>query len=209
MAFAVMGQGRRLPCCLIPYGGACAALPLRTRVVDVDMVHPPKDPWVLSPSLRPSEACTVLTDLCGRSRPVGPSLSSGDAYVGRVCHCHCSGLHCSRQPVRLVWVNGSLGCGTIAASTQDLILHTPPSFTCIYKAYLWTLEGFHPFMRNCFRFCGTLESCEILTRVCACGGNPPPAVVQGTPCHAWVASSPPRWLALRRGVKWYPRLHGL
>ena len=30
----------------------------------------------------------------------------------------------SRHPVRLVWVNGSFGCRTIAARTRDLILDT-------------------------------------------------------------------------------------
>ena len=44
--------------------------------MDVDMVRPWKEPWGLSPSLRPWEAWTVLTDLCGRSRPVGPPLLS-------------------------------------------------------------------------------------------------------------------------------------
>ena len=46
------------------------------------------------------------------------------AYVGRVCHCHCGGDRSSRHPVRLVWVNGSFGCRTIAARTRDLILDT-------------------------------------------------------------------------------------
>ena len=140
----------------------------------MDMVHPWKDPWVLSPSLRPWEACAVLTDLCGLSRPVGPSRLSGDGYVGRVCHCHCGGDRRSRHPVRLVWGNRSLGCRTMAATTGNFIPHTLPSFTCIYKYYLWILEDFHPFVENFYRFCRTLESCEILTRVCACGGNSPP-----------------------------------
>ena len=47
-----------------------------------------------------------------------------DACVGRVCHCHCGSDRRSRQAVRLVWVNGSFGCRTIAARTRDLILDT-------------------------------------------------------------------------------------
>ena len=35
--------------------------------MDMDMVHPWKEPWGLSPSLRPWGAWAVLTDLCGRS----------------------------------------------------------------------------------------------------------------------------------------------
>ena len=50
----------------------------------MDMVRPWKDPWGLSPSLRPWEARTVLRDICGRSRPVGLPRSSRDAYVGCV-----------------------------------------------------------------------------------------------------------------------------
>ena len=78
--------------------------------MDMDMVRPWKDPWGLSPSLRPWEAWAVLTDLCGCCRAVGPARSSPDAYVGHVCHCHCGGDHPSRQLVRLVWVNGSFAC---------------------------------------------------------------------------------------------------
>ena len=52
--------------------------------MDMDMVRPWKDPWGLSLSLQPWEAWTVLTDLCGRSRPVGPPRSLCDAYVGSV-----------------------------------------------------------------------------------------------------------------------------
>ena len=36
-------------------------------VVNMDMVRPWKDPWGLSPGLRPWEAWAVLTDLCGGS----------------------------------------------------------------------------------------------------------------------------------------------
>ena len=53
------------------------------------MVRPWKDPWGLSPSLRPLETLAVLMDCYGHSQPVGPPRSSCDAYVGRVCHCHC------------------------------------------------------------------------------------------------------------------------
>ena len=107
MAFVVMGRGRRQPCCPIPYGGARAALPLRTRVVDMDMVRPWKDPSGLSPSLRPWKAWTVATDLCGGSRPVGPPQLSCDIYLGRVCHCHCGCDPRSWHTAFLICVNRS------------------------------------------------------------------------------------------------------
>ena len=106
------------------------------------MVRPRKDPWGLSPSLRPWEAWGSLMDLCGRFWPVGPPWSSCDAYVGRVCHCHCGSDRRSRHPVRLVWVNGSFGCQTIAARTQDLILDTILAVTNSYSTVpvlLWDL----------------------------------------------------------------------
>ena len=97
------------------------------------MVRPRKDPWGLLPRLRPWEALGSLMDLCGRFRPVGPPRSSCDAYVGRVCHCHCGGDRRSRHPVRLVWVNGSFGCRTIAARTRDLIVDTIHAVTSNYS----------------------------------------------------------------------------
>ena len=103
--------------------------------MDMDMVRPWKDPWGLPLGLRPWEAWVVLTDLCGCSQPVGPARLSRDAYVGRVCHCFSGGDRRSRNPVRLVWVNGSCGCRTIAARTRDLILHTLPTFTSIYRSH--------------------------------------------------------------------------
>ena len=106
---------------------------LDSRRMDMDMVRPRKDPWGLSPVGGPWEAWGSLMDLCGRSRPVGPPRSSCVAYVGRVCHCHCGGDRSSRHPVRLVWVNGSFGCRTIAARTRDLILDTVPLITNIYS----------------------------------------------------------------------------
>ena len=126
----------------IPYGGARSALALWTRVVDMDMVRPRKDPWGLSPRLRPWEAWGSLMSLCGRFRPVGPPRSSCDAYVGRVCHCHCGSDRRSRHPVRLVWVNGSFGCRTIAARTRGLILDTILPVTNSYSTVpvlLWDL----------------------------------------------------------------------
>ena len=48
------------------------------------MVRPRKDPWGLSPRLRPWEVWGSLMDLCGRFRPVGPPRSSCDDYVGGV-----------------------------------------------------------------------------------------------------------------------------
>ena len=97
------------------------------------MVRPKEDPWGLSPSLRPWEAWGSLMDLCGHFRPVGPPRSLCGAYVGRVCHYHCGGDRCSRHPVRLVWVNGSFGCQTIAARTRDLILDTILAVTDSYS----------------------------------------------------------------------------
>ena len=97
------------------------------------MVRPREDLWGLSPSLRPWEAWGSLMDPCGRFRPVGPPRSSCDAYFGRVCHCHCGSDRCSRHPVRLVWVNGSFGCRTIAARSRDLILDTILPVTSNYS----------------------------------------------------------------------------
>ena len=104
--------------------------------MDMDMVRPRKDPWGLSPVGGPWEAWGSLMDLCGRSRLVGPPRPSCDAYVGRVCHCHCGGDRSSRHPVRLVWVNGSFGCRTIAARTRDLILDTIHVLPCATMCYL-------------------------------------------------------------------------
>ena len=96
------------------------------------MVRPGEDPWGLSPSLRPWEARGSLMDFCGRFGPVGPPRSLCGAYVGRVCHYHCGGDHCSRHSVRLVWVDGSYGCQKIAARTRDLILNTILAVTGTY-----------------------------------------------------------------------------
>ena len=104
--------------------------------MDMDMVRPRKDPWGLSPVGGPWEAWGSLMDLYGRSQLVGPPRPSCDAYVGRVCHCHCGGDRSSRHPVRLVWVNGSLGCRTIAARTRDLILDTLHVLRAVTAAYL-------------------------------------------------------------------------
>ena len=119
--------------------------------MDTDMACRWKDPWGLSPSLRPWEASATLTDLCGRSRPVGPPRSSRDAYGGRVCHRHCGDDRLSRHPVHLVCVNGSFGRQTIAARTRDLILHTLPAFTFIYRSCLSVFKGIHPLLGNVYR----------------------------------------------------------
>ena len=145
MAFVAVGRGKRRPGCPIPSGG----VPLRfgvlkefdygtldSRRMDMDMVRPRKDPWGLSPVGGPWEAWGSLMDLCGRSRLVGPPQSSCVAYVGRVCHCHCGGDRSSRHPVRLVWVNGSFGCRTIAARTRDLILDTIHVLRAYTASYL-------------------------------------------------------------------------
>ena len=108
------------------------------------MVRPRKDPWGLSPRLRPWEALGSLMDLCGRFRPVGPPRSSFDAYVGRVCHCHCGSDRRSRHPVHLVLVNGSFGCRTITTRTRDLILDSILAFTGTYSiipVFLWDCTG--------------------------------------------------------------------
>ena len=108
------------------------------------MVRQRKDTWGLSPSLRPLEAWGSLMDLCGRFRPVGPPRSSCDAYVGRVCHYHCGDNRCSRHSVRLVWVNGSFECRTIAARTRDLILNNILAVTGTYSimpVLLWECNG--------------------------------------------------------------------
>ena len=117
--------------------------------MDMDIMRSWKDLWGLSPSLRPWEACTVLTDLCGRFRPVGPPRSSCD--VGRVSHCHCGSDRGSGHPVCLVWVNGSFGCRTIAARTRDLILHMLPAFTPVYRSYLSVFKESPRLFRNYYR----------------------------------------------------------
>ena len=87
--------------------------------------------------------------------------------VGRVCHYHCG---CDRRcphPVRLVWVNGFLGCRTIAARTRDLILHTLHSFTIMYRLYFsFFFEDVHQFLGNFYHLYGIGESC----------GDPDPSV---------------------------------
>ena len=140
MAFVVIGRGKRRQWCPIPSGEAplrslkeFGCITLDSRRMDMDMVRPRKDPWGLSPVGGPWEAWGSLMDLCGRSRPVGPPRSSCVAYVGRVCHCHCGGDRSSLHPVRLVWVNGSFGCRTIAGRTWDLILDTIPLITYSYS----------------------------------------------------------------------------
>ena len=108
------------------------------------MVRRRKDPWGLSPRLRPWETWGSLMDLCGRFRPVVPPRSSCGAYVGRVCHCPCGSDRRSRHPVRLVWVNGSFGYQTIAARTRDLILDTILAVTNNYSTVpvvLWDCIG--------------------------------------------------------------------
>ena len=155
------------------------------------MVRPRKDPWGLSPSPRPWEAWGSLMDLCGRFRPVGPPRSSCDAYVGRVCHCHCGSDRRSRHPVHLVWVNGSFGCRTIAARTRDLILDTILAVTNSYSiipVLPWDRDG-QPNPQICLkRGCDTPPS-----------GNGP-----GYPLPCLGVIEPLPGFALRRGVKRYP-----
>ena len=100
--------------------------------MDMDMVRSWKDPWGRSTSLGPSEASTVLTNLCGRSRPVGPMLAL-----------YANATVVLTLAAGLVWVNGSFGCRTIAARTRDLILHMLPAFTSIYRSYLSVFKESH------------------------------------------------------------------
>ena len=153
--------------------------------MDINMVRPWKDPWELSPSLQPWEAWAVLKDLCGLPRPVRLPRLSRVAFVGRVCHCICGGDRC---PVRPVSGNGSFGCGTIAARTRDLVLHTLPVVTSIYRSYLSVVEEFDRLLRNYYHSCEIFESCgDPDPRVALRRGTPPPqAAVLGTRCNAWV-----------------------
>ena len=156
-------------------------------------------------------------DLCGRFRPVGPPRSSCDAYVGGVCHCHCGSDRSSRHPVRLVWVNGSFGCRTIAARTRHLILDTILEVTRPYSTIPvlpWIDVG--NLAQDQPEVCGTTtpppgdgpgipppsgDSPEI---------PPPPPPLRG---WSWVPAAmrgviePPPGFALRRGVKRYPEPH--
>ena len=157
------------------------------------MVRPREDPWGLSPSLRPWEAWGSLMDLCGRFRPVGPPRSSCDAYVGRVCHCHCGSDRRSRHPVRLVWVNGSFGCRTIAARTRDLILDTILAVTNNYSTVpVLPLD------------CNGQPNPPISLKWDC---DPPPSPSgdgPGYPLPCLSVIEPPPGFALRRGVKRYP-----
>ena len=172
--------------------------------MDMDMVRPSKDLWGLSPDLRPWEAWASLTDLCGCSQPVRPPSSSCDVNVGPVCHCHCGGDRRSRHPVRLVWVNRSFGCRTIAARTQDLILYMLPVFTSISRSYLSVFTEFHRLLGSFYRFCGEFMSCGDPDPSVDLGRHPPPAAVLGTRCHAVVRSSPPM-VCSKQGGEGVPR----
>ena len=172
----------------------------------MDLVRLWKDLCGLSPSLRPPKAWTVLTDLCVRFEPVGLPPLSCDAYVGLVCHCHCGGYRSS--PVRLVWVRGSFGCPTIAASTQDLIVHMLPAFTSIYKPYLSAFKEFQQLLRNYYRFCGELESCGDPDPNVGLGRRQPPLQLSWVPAAMPGCDRAPRGLALRRRVKRFQGPHG-
>ena len=158
-------------------------------------------------SLRPWEAWTVLTDLCGRSWPVGSPGSSCEAYVGRVCHCHCGGDRCSWHPVRLVWVNGSFGCRTMAARTRDLILHTLPAFTSVYWSHLSVLKESHQLLGNYYRLLGKLQSCGDPDPSVGLRRTAPPLRLSWIPAAMLGCDRAASWFALRRGVKRYPGPH--
>ena len=71
----------------------------------------------------------------------GPEPSGTINDPGQHFH-HCGSDCGSRHPVRLVWVNGSFGCRTIAARTRDLILDTILAVTNSYSTVpvlLWDL----------------------------------------------------------------------
>ena len=160
------------------------------------------------PSLQPWKARVLLMNLCGRSRPVGPSPSSRDANVCRVCHCHCAGDRRSRHPLRVILVNGSFRCRAIAARTRPLIVHTIPAFTFFCRSYLSVFKEFHPFLENVYRSWGILESCGDPDPRMSLRRDIPPSGCPWyrLPCLGVI--EPPKWLSLRRRVKWYPGPHG-
>ena len=143
------------------------------------------------PAGGPWEAWGSLMDLCGRFGPVGPPRSSCDAYVGRVCHCHCGSDRRSRHPVRLVWVNGSFGCRTIATRTRDLILDTILEVTRPYSTIPvlpWVDVG--NLAQDQPEVCGTTTPPQGMVR----GYPPAQGMVLGTRCHAWCYRAPPQGL---------------
>ena len=87
--------------------------------------------------IRHAKSVAYLRRSSGRAEVAGRQLFD-------VCHCHCGGDRSSRHPVRLVWVNGSFGCRTIAARTRDLILDTIFAVTRPYSTVpilLWDLTA--------------------------------------------------------------------
>ena len=159
--------------------------------------------WTWAPLGRPVEALPqsaalgspdFLTDLCGRSQPVGPPRLSRDAHVGCVCHCHCSGDRRNRHLVRLAWGNGSFGCRTIAARTRYLILVTIPAITMTYTPVLAPTESFEALT---YRFVGILRLFGVPNPSLEVRDTPPPPPAEiglGTRCDAWVLSRPPHGL---------------
>ena len=153
-------------------------------------------------------------DLCGHFRPVGPPRSSCDAYVGRVCHCHCGGDRRSRHPVRLVWVNGSFGCRTIAVRTRDLILDTILEVTRPYSAIpVLPCMDVGNLAQDQPEVCGTTTPPRGWS-----GDTPPPSGDSpeipppsgdgpGYPLPCLGVIEPPPGFALRRGVKRYTEPH--
>ena len=127
-------------------------------LVDMDMVRPWKDPWGLSHSLGPWGASTVLTDLCGCSRPEGPPQWSSDAYVGGVCHCHCG-----------VTVAAATGCASygLTGPLDTEQSHQQPTHDTIYvtgldihlQVILVSFTEYYLFLGNNYRFCRGWDSC--------------------------------------------------
>ena len=93
--------------------------------------------------------------------------------------------------MRLVWVNGSFGCRTIAARTRDLILDTILAVTNSYSTLPVLLWDFGSLT------CKSAWSEDV---------TPPPPSGDGPgyplPCLGFI--EPPPGFALRRGVKRYP-----
>ena len=69
---------------------------------------------------------------------------------------------------------------------RDFIIHMLPAFTSIYRSYLSVFKNPIDVWGMITVYFGNGSHVEILTQVWAWGGNPPPLVVLGTHCHAWV-----------------------
>ena len=103
--------------------------------------------------------------------------------------------------MRLVWVNGSFGCRTIAARTRDLILDTILEVTRPYSnipVLPWVDVG--NLAKDQPEVCGTTTPPQGMVR----GYPPPQGMVLGTRCHAWCYRAPPR-VCSKEGGEAVPR----